>query len=105
MSDCWGTTARANPQSSGAIRRRDLISRLYRGVRICHSGRWYCILEVGTMPLYEYRCKTCGNTFEKLRRMSDSDRDVECPDCKSPETERQLSTFAAGGCSPSGRFT
>ena len=59
------------------------------------------------MPLYEYRCQTCGKSFELLRRMSDADRDLECPDCRSLQVERLLSTFATGGCgtSASGRFT
>jgi putative FmdB family regulatory protein len=50
------------------------------------------------MPLYEYRCETCGRTFEKLRRMSDSDSEVDCPNCASEQVRRQLSTFATGGC-------
>jgi putative FmdB family regulatory protein len=59
------------------------------------------------MPLYEYRCRTCGKNFEILRRMSDADRDLQCPECRSEEIERLFSTFAAGGCavSGSGRFT
>ena len=59
------------------------------------------------MPLYEYRCKACGRTFEQLRRMSEEDRGVACPECQSEEVQRQLSTFATGGCgSPGGgRFT
>jgi putative FmdB family regulatory protein len=58
------------------------------------------------MPMYEYRCRNCGKSFEQLRRMSDADRDLECPDCHSPQVERQLSQFATGGCAPSGsRFT
>jgi putative FmdB family regulatory protein len=60
-----------------------------------------------TMPMYEYRCQGCGKSFELLRRMQDSDRDLKCPECQSDEVERLLSTFAAGGCKPSGsgRFT
>ncbi len=63
------------------------------------------------MPLYEYRCRVCGKTFEQLRRMQDADRELECPECRSHQIERQLSTFATGGCSGvpsgsgSGRFT
>ena len=57
------------------------------------------------MPLYEYCCQKCGKRFEMLRRMADADRDLECPECRSTEVERLLSTFATGGCSPSGRFT
>ena len=59
------------------------------------------------MPMYEYRCQTCGASFEQLRRMSDADRDLTCPSCESAQVERQLSTFAAGGCGSGGggRFT
>jgi putative FmdB family regulatory protein len=59
------------------------------------------------MPLYEYRCQQCGKSFEMLRRIQDADRQLECPECKSDEVERLLSTFTAGGCkaSASSRFT
>ena len=59
------------------------------------------------MPLYEYKCRTCGKSFEMLRRMQDADRDLKCPDCESMEVERQISTFATGGCGTTGggRFT
>ena len=59
------------------------------------------------MPMYEYRCRKCGKSFELLRRMQDADRDLECPECRSEEVERLLSTFAAGGgkSSGSGGFT
>jgi len=55
------------------------------------------------MPMYEYRCRKCGKRFEMLRRMSDADRDLECPDCRSEEVERLLSSFATGGCGQGGR--
>lgn len=54
------------------------------------------------MPLYEYQCRSCGKTFEMLRRMKDADEDVTCPKCHSAGVERMLSTFAAGGCGTSG---
>jgi len=54
------------------------------------------------MPLYEYRCKKCGEVFDKIRRISEADIEVTCPRCKSEETERQFSTFATGGCGASG---
>ena len=59
------------------------------------------------MPMYEYRCRKCGKSFEMLRRMQDADHDLKCPECQSEEVERLLSTFAAGGCksSVSGGFT
>ncbi|NKB87318.1 MAG: zinc ribbon domain-containing protein [Acidobacteria bacterium] len=33
------------------------------------------------MPIYEYRCKKCGHTFERIQKFSD--RQVRtCPECK-----------------------
>jgi len=58
------------------------------------------------MPMYEYRCRECGATYEQLRRMSDADRDLECPQCRSEEIERLLSVFATAGCGTGrGRFS
>jgi putative FmdB family regulatory protein len=58
------------------------------------------------MPLYEYQCQTCGNSFEKLRRMQEADRELQCPECGSAVVQRLVSTFAAGGCqAPGGKFT
>lgn len=49
------------------------------------------------MPLYEYRCDSCGRTFEELRPSSEADAVIECPSCESRRTARMLSTFAASG--------
>ena len=57
------------------------------------------------MPLYEYRCEQCGRAFELLRRMSDADRDLVCPECRSQQVRRLFSTFATTGCGPGSRFT
>ncbi len=60
------------------------------------------------MPIYEYRCQECGRTYEQLRRMSEADKDLQCPACCSRKVERQVSSFSAGGCSAgggNGRFT
>ncbi len=60
------------------------------------------------MPIYEYQCENCGYVFEMLRRMQDADDGLKCPKCESLNVERQLSTFAAGGCGSSsspGGFT
>ncbi len=51
------------------------------------------------MPLYEYRCVSCGHQFEKLMS-SFSAKNPECPTC-GEATEKQLSAFAAkveGAC-------
>jgi putative FmdB family regulatory protein len=53
------------------------------------------------MPLYEYQCKKCGETFEMLRSIRNADSDLECPHCHSDKIERMISTFATGGCGTS----
>ena len=61
------------------------------------------------MPLFEYACEDCGSRFEKLVQGGGDRRDgIECPQCGSARTERQLSTFAtrgtdSGGSGGSGR--
>jgi putative FmdB family regulatory protein len=48
------------------------------------------------MPIYEYRCAGCGAVFARLQSISNPAGDIRCPKCDSDETERILSTFAAG---------
>ena len=31
------------------------------------------------MPRYEYRCRACGQTFEKTRPMAESSAPIDCP--------------------------
>lgn len=47
------------------------------------------------MPLFEFVCKKCGAKFEKMV-FSINKEEIECPDCKSKEVEKQFSTFSAG---------
>lgn len=43
------------------------------------------------VPLYEYRCKACGERFTRLQRsFSDPPSSVECPACGGNDTERVL---------------
>ena len=46
------------------------------------------------MPLFEYRCKSCGQRFEALVIGS---RKPACPRCDSEDLEKQASTFGFGG--------
>ena len=48
------------------------------------------------MPIYEYRCTACGTVFARLQTISSSDKNIPCPKCECPDTERVFSTFAAG---------
>ena len=47
------------------------------------------------MPMYEYGCKTCHGSFDRLRRMDQRDDDVACPHCGDAHVQRKLSVFAA----------
>jgi putative FmdB family regulatory protein len=44
------------------------------------------------VPLYEYRCKSCGHQFEKIQSFSAPD-EKECPVCQGP-VERLISASA-----------
>ena len=45
------------------------------------------------MPIYEYRCTSCGHQQEFLQKVSDPPR-TECPKCNQPALAKMLS--AAG---------
>ena len=51
------------------------------------------------MPLFEYICKECENTFERIVPRHDSPAD--CPQCHSQNVEKQLSVFAVASAGPS----
>ena len=53
------------------------------------------------MPLYEYLCSDCDEKFDRLVSFSQSDN-MECPNCKSPDTKKLISTFATIGGGSSG---
>jgi putative FmdB family regulatory protein len=58
------------------------------------------------MPIYEYRCESCGDKFEKLVRRATDVMEAGCPSCGEKHLEQQYSTFAArGGSSSDGSFT
>ncbi|MGW0189495.1 FmdB family zinc ribbon protein [Streptomyces sp. NPDC003362] len=48
------------------------------------------------MPRYEYRCRTCGDTFELSRPMAESADPAACP-AGHDDTVKLLSTVAVGG--------
>jgi putative FmdB family regulatory protein len=57
------------------------------------------------MPLYEFECKECDETFEQLVRNTSASQAVTCPTCGSPKVEKKISVCAArvsGGESFSG---
>ena len=44
------------------------------------------------MPIFDFRCRRCGNEFEGLSRPQDPP--VACPSCQSADLEKLLSGFA-----------
>ncbi|MEV2249425.1 zinc ribbon domain-containing protein [Streptomyces sp. NPDC050147] len=48
------------------------------------------------MPRYEYRCRSCGDTFELSRPMAESAAPAPCP-AGHEDTVKLLSTVAVGG--------
>jgi putative FmdB family regulatory protein len=49
------------------------------------------------MPLYEYRCRGCGNQFEVLQRLGEGAEGLACTSCGAAALDKQFSTFATGG--------
>lgn len=46
------------------------------------------------MPLYEYKCNACEQTFEELARSAAADDQRSCPHCQNTDVTRQPSVFA-----------
>jgi putative FmdB family regulatory protein len=46
---------------------------------------------MGQMPLYDFRCRACGDQFEALVA---STAQPPCPVCGAPDPERLLGSFA-----------
>lgn len=47
------------------------------------------------MPLFEFECLDCENTFEDLVRSNNDLTGVICPICGSDITKKKISTFAS----------
>ena len=43
------------------------------------------------MPLYEYRCKQCGNVSEFLSKIGDTADSFTCKSCDSTDLEKVMS--------------
>jgi len=72
------------------------------------------------MPIFEFKCKKCGNLYESLCFRSNGEDKGPCPTCGGNESEKQLSIFSSAGsgssldlgsastsdsCAPSGGFS
>jgi putative FmdB family regulatory protein len=54
------------------------------------------------MPLFEFVCNDCDNTFEDLIRSFDLIEDVICPFCGNNSARKKISTFATNSASKNG---
>ncbi|MGH8174022.1 MAG: FmdB family zinc ribbon protein [Rhodanobacteraceae bacterium] len=45
------------------------------------------------MPIYEFECSACGDTFERLQKLSDADP-TACPVCGAEKVKRRLTAPA-----------
>ncbi|HPR65311.1 MAG TPA: zinc ribbon domain-containing protein [Thermoanaerobaculia bacterium] len=54
------------------------------------------------MPLYEYACQACGESFEML--VFSSAETVDCPSCGSEDVRKKVSAvgLSGGGCVSTG---
>lgn len=57
------------------------------------------------MPIYEYRCPHCGETFEKLVPMGTDSRQLACPHCGNKGVDKKVSLFGTGGGDSWGDFS
>ena len=46
------------------------------------------------MPIYEYRCKSCGRKTSRFFRSFSQDKEPTCSHCGSADLSRLFSTFA-----------
>jgi putative FmdB family regulatory protein len=63
----------------------------------------YCVLEI-PMPLFEYRCETCGQRFEKLHKAEDAALPA-CPACGGTAATKLISSFSGIAPSSAGCFS
>jgi putative FmdB family regulatory protein len=48
------------------------------------------------MPIYEYRCQSCGHVYEEFVRFGD-DPELKCPECGGLEASKVVSLFGSAG--------
>jgi len=48
-----------------------------------------------TMPIYEYRCRKCGEIFEKIQKLNEGEESLTCPYCGGKKPEKVLSGFSS----------
>lgn len=54
------------------------------------------------MPIYEYRCKECGERFDKFVRSTATPIEIICPKCQGTQCRKSISLFGMGSSSAQG---
>lgn len=49
------------------------------------------------MPLFDYQCEACNNQFTELRKGSEKDLPISCPQCGKETSKRLVTGFSMGG--------
>ena len=57
------------------------------------------------MPLHEYQCRNCEESFEEIISFSDADKLPACPNCGRQETQKKISAGAVIGSSSDGGYS
>ena len=51
------------------------------------------------MPIYEYKCRKCGEKFELMLSMNADESRVKCPACGADHPQKAISLFSGSGSS------
>lgn len=54
------------------------------------------------MPIYEYICLKCNNTFSVLQKISASEKDTVCSRCGSSNVRKMMSAFSSSSAGGAG---
>jgi putative FmdB family regulatory protein len=53
------------------------------------------------MPVYEFKCKKCGEVFSITAHLEEKDKLAVCPKCGGKRVEQVFSTFT---CAPPAKY-
>jgi len=57
------------------------------------------------MPIYEYHCRGCDQSFEQIVSVSTPLEEISCPHCGEFKAEREMSVFASTAEDSYGGYT
>jgi putative FmdB family regulatory protein len=63
---------------------------------MCASNEWaHLAQERSLVPLYDYRCESCGEPFEVFVRGPGEAAGITCPTCRSERVVKRVSLIAS----------